>query len=350
MITVVVLIVLLIRQNNTIVSLKYENEIFRNVLNSLDLGFCFVDLQMRSETIFFKGIHSLNCLYDIFENGNKLQECYSSASSVPNSTSITLKIRGNSRYVECKIESVLDKNNDNAIITGVMLIFEDVSESVYLNTKAKTQTKHMIKNNLYYMSILDNTPYLIWEFDNNVGIKYANKKYLGLFGKECININQSGISYKRLSVNNTIRIFSIYSINNQGSVINFAHDVTELVQAQKEIERFYNIRKNIFYHLNTPIAFHGKDTRLKLYNNAFVKIFSINRKWLNTQPLYLAMWERLCEDEKIVENNLFFSVELFKSVTDAFNDVIYLSDGRCIHVTIIPELDKGVWFIYELIK
>ncbi|MBQ4875315.1 MAG: hypothetical protein HRK26_04315 [Rickettsiaceae bacterium H1] len=344
------LLMMLLKQHNKIKSLQNDSKIYRDILTNFDIGFCFVDMQNRTEMIFFKSVYSMNELYYLIENSDELKDYCSLASNSSKVFSLTLKMKESRKYVKCRVKSVV--NEKDGKIKGLMLIFEDISESVKLNTKTQAHTQNILENKQYYMGILDRLPYLVWEYDlQNLKIIYSNKLYSQYFRDKCIQVNLKKESInKRLSIEGELKILMINSIKKEKSVVNFAHDATELIQARKSIGELHDNRKNIMSHVNTAISFYDKNTRIKLYNNAFANLFDIDKQWLNDEPLYVKIWQKLSLLGKVLENNFLLNSEFLKNIVNMYQFVMYLSETQPIYVTIIPEMDCGFWFIYEEVK
>lgn len=340
-------LLMLIRQGRAIASLKNDNDIYHDVLSTLNVGFCFIDLKNRIELILFQRIYSLNGLYDILENSDELRKCCADASKMYKSFAITLQIKGKHRYIRCVGKSVVDEANND--IKGVILIFDDISESVQSSTKAEVYTKNILENKQYYMSVLDSAPYLIWEYDDSSKIKYANELYIKSFECHCVVVRDHGASYKKLTVDGGVKVFSVLSIKKKGGVLNFANDMTELTEARETATKLYEDKRRMITCLNTAVACYDQKMRIVLYNNAFVNLWGVEKDWLNKSPYYLDIFDKLYTDGKILKDDFLYNADIFITTLKPYCTLAELPNGNSVNITIIPEIDNGLCFVYESI-
>ena len=88
----------------------------------------------------------------------------------------------------------------------------------------------------------------------------------------------------RAVIRGTMRAFSIYERAIDGGRAGYALDVTPLEEAEKELERHIKAHASTLDKLETAIAIFGPDQRLRFFNQAYVKLWSLDEDWLKTQP------------------------------------------------------------------
>ena len=314
------------------------------MISMAEIDFCFIDIHNRTEIISFKSYHSLNEIFESFENSSELRDKLNQSLNNTEPFYITLKEKDTQQYIKCNGKSITNKKN---IIIGSLLILEDISESVIINTKAQVQKKSILESKQYYIDILNTLPYLVWEY-NNTELQYANKAYRDLFDNHNM-ITGSDSLYKRVNVNGRSKILAINSINSSRSIINFAHDITEIHNLKEEKKMLYNTQKSMISNLNTPIAFYDKHQCLKLYNNAFANLWQFEKRWLNQAPHYDEICKKLLDEGKILEDSIAHGSHIFTEIIEPYRGIISLKDGKYIHVKIIPSFEHSLWFIYEYI-
>ena len=318
----------------------YDNRIYSNIISIIDTNFCFVDIKNRTEIISFRNYHSLNEIFEAFDESAKLRKRCNNASEKIDKFCLTLKNKNTQQYIRCQGKSIVNQKNT---IIGLLLIFEDISELVIINTKTQLQTKSIIASNQHYNEMLDSLPYLTWVHNNNGKLIYANKAYRNIFDNKSIILNTDPM-YKHVNIHGKNKVLLMSKINNTN--VNYAHDATELSNIRDEIKILYETQKSIISHINIPVAFYDKCQMLKLYNNAFVKLWQIDKKWLNNSPSYSDIQQKLLKEKKISEYN---TSEVFRDTNKPYRSTISLQNGEYIHIKIIPSIDCSLFFIYEYI-
>lgn len=261
-----------------------------------------------------------------------------------------MQIKSTQQYVKCYGKSIANHKNK---ITGLIILFEDISKLHNLNIKAELQTEKIIKTQQFYDNILNASPYLIWQHNLQLQLEYANKTYHNHFGQRCINIKHGSgnkNTHKHFNIHGQRRILSISSTHNDHSITHFAHDITHISNLQNKILKTEEIHKNIIMNLSIPIALYGKNKCINLYNNAFVNFWKLEKKWLNTHPTYKEVCDKTCQYHQKLKYDDLYNIDIFMNIIQPCNRILSLSKNQHLHVTIIPALNHSLWFIYEHIK
>ena len=73
-------------------------------------------------------------------------------------------------------------------------------------------------------------------------------------------------------------------LGNGGGSAGWAHDISELEQAEADLNRHIEAHAQVLQSLNTSIAVYAADTRLIFFNREFVKLFDLKEGWLVGEP------------------------------------------------------------------
>ncbi|WP_246209900.1 hypothetical protein [Wolbachia endosymbiont of Atemnus politus] len=103
------------------------------------------------------------------------------------------------------------------------------------------------------------------------------------------------------------------------------------------------------------IAIYSKTQKLKFYNNAFIKTFQFDTKFLASCPTYHEVMIYLFESKKLLEKEDFQIIssqrhEMFKKLLGPYNGTIHFTNGKVFRILIIPYASEGLLFSYEECK
>lgn len=270
--------------------------------------------------------------------------------------------------------SIIDEKND--AIQGVIVWFFDVSEYMQQIRFLTTQNQTLTKEVKEYASIFNTMPIPIWKRDASYKIRFCNFVYSMFVKNEGHNhggvdipeLDQSLNNLSALAKNNNRplrmkkhlvvqgqrRFYSIteMAINNSDETIGFAYDITDQDEIEKELARHISAHGDLLESSSSAMAVYGPDTKLKFYNNAFVKLWDLKVKWLDAHPTYGEILEVLREKRKLPEQSDFkkFRKEqmmLFQDITKTHEDIMHLPNGESIRIIAIPHALGGLLFAYE---
>lgn len=137
-----------------------------------------------------------------------------------------------------------------------------------------------------------------------------------------------------------------------GAVVGHARDVTQLAETQDELARHVAAHGELLQKLTTAISIYGRDKRLRLFNNAFVELWQLDRRWLATEPDFSAVIELLRHRRRLPEYADFAQAkrqwtQLFTGLIDPVEEFLHLPDGRTIRQTVSPHPQGGLLFVFE---
>jgi signal transduction histidine kinase len=141
-------------------------------------------------------------------------------------------------------------------------------------------------------------------------------------------------------------------LKKEGLVMGYGVQITELEQAQEEIQRHVSALRDLLESSTSAMAIYGKDQRLKFYNFAFVALWKFDESWLDTEPTYGEVLENMRERRKLPEQANFKAFKdqqqkLFTTLIETEEEFFYLPDGKTLRVIAIPHALGGILFAYE---
>lgn len=141
-------------------------------------------------------------------------------------------------------------------------------------------------------------------------------------------------------------------LKSEGITVGIAINISELEQAQEEIQRHISAQRDLLESSTSAMAVYGKDQRLKFYNFAFVTLWKLDESWLDTEPTYGEVLEVLREKRKLPEQANFqafkqHQVKQFTALIEPQEEFFYLPDGKILRAISIPHALGGILFVYE---
>ncbi len=149
------------------------------------------------------------------------------------------------------------------------------------------------------------------------------------------------------------RLYMIRELPIKGEgVIGYATHISELEQAQEEIQRHVSALRDLLESSTSAMAIYGRDMKLKFYNFAFVNLWKMDETWLDSEPTYGDILEVMREKRKLPEQANFKAFKqaqqkLFTALIEPQEEFFYLPDGKTLRVIAIPHALGGILFAYE---
>ena len=137
-----------------------------------------------------------------------------------------------------------------------------------------------------------------------------------------------------------------------GGSVGWAHDISDLEQAEADLKRHIEAHAQVLHSLNTSIAVYAADTRLIFFNSEFVKLFDLDESWLSGEPTLSEVLESLRERRRLPEQadwRLYKKRmnELFTSVTEPEEELLHLPDGSTLRHVVLPHPFGGLQFMSQ---
>ena len=149
----------------------------------------------------------------------------------------------------------------------------------------------------------------------------------------------------------SMRALNIHEVPLAGGQAGYAVDVTPLEEAEKELDRHIKAHGSTLNKLDTAIAIFGADQRLRFFNAAYVRLWGLDDKWLETRPRDGEILDRLRATRQLPEqaNYLEWRTRQLSAYTtlEMRENYWYLPDGRSLHVICEQHPFGGVTYLYE---
>jgi signal transduction histidine kinase len=221
-------------------------------------------------------------------------------------------------------------------------------------------------------AILDSAPFPAWIAEQDGKLFWVNQAYVAAMEamdmqsvlRDGVSLFQRGqldtsraqpeqglVGRGRAVTKGAMRAYSVYERSIAGGVAGYALDVTALEETEKELERHIKAHASTLDKLETAIAIFGPDQRLRFFNQAYVKLWSLDEDWLKTQPADGEILDRLRAQRILPEQANFRewkSKQLSSYTTLEMRESYwYLPDGRSLHVICEQHPFGGVTYLYE---
>lgn len=359
-----------------------------NIINSASLGgYYYLDKKTNKEFFsinlikifnFNKRVNTLKQLSSLFHNDkNHLVELTNNLLEYKQASfSIDLKYKDGTeeRIIHC-VGNRIEGESDT--LMGIVIWFYDITEYSNEIKHLSTENTRLISESKDYLNIFNTIPLPIWWRDTKFSIKHCNFSYskiandsaedniklnkipeldenLSELSKIATNNKRPLHMKKHMVVEGKRRYFEIteQSTINSCGIIGYAVDITQQEEVEKELSRHISAHSDLLESSSSAIAIYGKNMKLKFFNNAFVKLWDLEEKWLNSNPTYSEILEKLREKRKLPEQADFAKfrseqLKLFKNLLDPQDEFLYLPDGKSLRVIVIPHALGGLLFAYE---
>lgn len=227
-----------------------------------------------------------------------------------------------------------------------------------------------------FSTVLNTADLLVWVRDRELKIIYCNLAYtkaiedVGMdvidagipeLSKLCLPIarralEKAGEQLERvhLIIGGNRRLFRVREVHVKelGYNIGYAIDITDLEDAEHQIADYTAAQEDFLESASSAMAMFTGDTRIKYYNQAFVRMWGYDEQWLDTSPKFGEMLEFLRTKRRLPEEVNFKAykehrLRLFSDLIEPREELHFLPDGRTIRSVAIPNHAGGVLLNYE---
>jgi len=137
-----------------------------------------------------------------------------------------------------------------------------------------------------------------------------------------------------------------------GGSLGIAQDMTHAEETESAFNRHIQAQNQVLETLTTAIAIYTSDQKLSFFNSAFAKLWGLNPSWLEDEPTYTDVLERLREQRRLPEVADFkaFKTEqtgLFGHLDSPDETMMHLPDGAALRCVASPHPLGGLVFAYE---
>ncbi|PIR39671.1 MAG: hypothetical protein COV35_03990 [Alphaproteobacteria bacterium CG11_big_fil_rev_8_21_14_0_20_39_49] len=278
------------------------------------------------------------------------------------------------KIIHCYGNAIENESNE---IAGIVIWFYNISEYCNEIKRLKSENSRLIKESKDYINIFNTIPLPIWWRDKKFNIKHCNFSYSKVANdslEETLRINEipelddnlqelSKMAVKKhrtlrmkkhMIVGGERRFFEIIEQEPEQceGIIGYAVDITKQEEVEQELSRHISAHSDLLESSSSAMAIYGANMKLKFFNNAFVKLWNFEEKWLNTHPTYAEIMEKLREKRMLPEQADFAKfrteqLKLFQDLMSTRDEFFYLPDGKALRVIVIPHALGGLLFAYE---
>lgn len=223
-------------------------------------------------------------------------------------------------------------------------------------------------------AILDSAPFPVWLRDAAGELAWANRAYVRAVEaeqlEEVLHRRVELVPAQRLQpaadgetaapgpcrrthavINGAKRALDVYDVGLNEGRAGFAVDMTELEDAQKELNRHIRAHASTLDKLATGIAIFGPDERLRFYNAGYAELWSLDTLWLDTHPLDGEILDRLRAQRKLPEqaNYREWKAKQLAAYTriEPRESWWHLPDGQTLRVVCEQHPFGGVTYLYD---
>ncbi|QIT36085.1 transcriptional regulator [Wolbachia endosymbiont of Brugia pahangi] len=355
-----------LKVDNKIKSLQHQNIIINNLIDTVDDGFYIWDAKKRIEkfspnllillnTVFY----SFNEFVNFFEQSESLIKNFTEAKEINKSFTLDLKSKDGEVYCMCYGRSIIDDFNK---VIGVLLWIRNISDYKIKANALELENNKLTQEIENYRNIFNSLPFPILKYDENKKVKFCNlfyDKYINSSQRLAVisSVYNTKLGKHVITCKNERKIFDFIKIpiRSSGSMVMYGKDISDAEGLRAELDSYLATQKNLLEELPIAIAIYSKNQKLKFYNNAFVKTFQFDAKFLVSYPTYYEVMLYLFEPKKLLEKEDFQTIsnqrhELFKKLFGPHNDTIHLTNGKVFRILTIPYASEGLLFAYKEYK
>ncbi len=279
----------------------------------------------------------------------------------------TLKSIDGKKYYQCM--GGIHKDNLNKP-EYLFLVFTDITnkaKDAYENSSLNKKIKN-------FSDIVNSLPIPIWQRNAKLEIIYFNLSYSHLIGgtfEKLKKVEEIELSdrikeiAKKVKLTRQVekenihivsgkerKLYQVVEIPTDEGTIGYANDISEYESLHNELSDFASTQNAILDSSSNALTIFSNDTHLRFYNTAFVNLWKLEERWLDTNPTYGEILEVLREKRKLPEQVDFKDfksqhIKLFNDLIDNYEEFFYLPDGRTLRVSYVPHTKGGLLISYE---
>lgn len=256
---------------------------------------------------------------------------------------------------------------------GIVWLY-DVSAEVRQLQRTVQESEKLKSEIKQFSTILNMSPYPIWQRDADLRIRYYNLAYSEMAeaaegeGDDAPELDRRARALagaalasgepkrerRHVVIDGERRLLEIseHPVPQENIVIGFAHDLSEIESLQEELERYVSAQGDLLESSASAMAIYGADMRLSSFNYAFAALWKLDESWLETKPTYGEILESLREKRRLPEQANFVQfkqqqLRLFTDLIEPREEFFYLPDGKALRIIAIPHAMGGILFAYE---
>jgi len=274
-------------------------------------------------------------------------------------------------HYECEVKIISHPPEPDIIV----LWCYERTEILKIRERANAETSQLKREVKQFSTILNMLPTPIWLRNQELAIKYCNMAYslaaeegsqhtaeetLELhplarnLAEKAFNSGETLSKQRHIVIEGERKLyqFTEIPIQSDGITVGIAQDITELEKVKKELERYVSVQSELLESVNSAIAIFSADSRIRFFNNAYVRLWGLEENWLETNPTYGEILEILREKNRLPEQANFLQfkqqhLRMFTDLIESREEFFHLPDGKTLRILAIPHALGGILFAHE---
>ncbi len=227
-----------------------------------------------------------------------------------------------------------------------------------------------------FRAVLDALPVPVWLRDRTLSLVWGNRTFLDATGAKdaesaaaaqvtldrterdlAATARNQGTAYeaRRFAVvagQRRALAFTEMPLDGAG-VVGSAIDVTDVAAAEAKLQQHIDAHADTLDKLATAVAIFGRDQKLTFYNQAFVRLWDMPEKWLESHPSDGDVLDRLREARRLPEQRDYQAwkrerLALYENQRDyPTEEPWHLPGGKTLRVVAQPHPFGGLTYLYE---
>lgn len=240
---------------------------------------------------------------------------------------------------------------------------------------------HLEKENRRLRGVLDSIPIPVWSRDDDLRIADCNQSYVDAveavsretvidegrelaegqaapaareLARRAFESGQQQNAQEHFVVGGERRLFELGErpLDDGVHTAGFAIDKTGGEQVQSELDRLIAAHDDVLDRLATAITVFGPDRRLKFFNGAYAKMWSLDDFWLEGGPDIVELLDVLRERRMLPETGDFSAfkqewLSWFTSLMEPREELMHLPNGTALWMVISPHPLGGLLLTFE---
>jgi len=226
-----------------------------------------------------------------------------------------------------------------------------------------------------YREALNVLPTPVWVRRNDLALAWANRAFLEVVQAQSLDSALAGNAFiekserdlavgardgavvtgvRRFATRNGERRALSINLNKlaDATLLGMAVDVTETVEAEARLKLHIDTYAGLLDRIPAAIANFGADRRLTHYNSAYAQLWCLESAWLDSHPPLDEILDRLRRAGRLPEQRDFRRwkdehMRPFSDRTRYVDEVWHTSNEKSIKVQAQPDLEGGVFYIFE---
>ncbi|QUS37705.1 PAS domain-containing sensor histidine kinase [Tardiphaga alba] len=166
-----------------------------------------------------------------------------------------------------------------------------------------------------------------------------------------LNDNQPFTARVPVVISGERRIFDVHAARIGNGSAGMAIDASEAAALKAALLRMAEAHRRTLDQLSSGVAVFDGQRRLAFYNDAYRRLWDLDRAFLDSNPDDSSVLDRLRAARKLPEQPNFraWKTKLHEAyhANEAHKDVWYLPDGRALSIVTTPNPEGGVTYLYD---